>query len=46
MSRNRAVGIRFSACLGIGRLRALMKSSAELIHIIGALIASSLGHGL
>ena len=29
-----------------GRLRGLMKSSAELIHIIGAVIASSLGHGL
>ena len=29
-----------------GRLRGLMKSSAELIHISGALIRSSFGHGL
>ena len=29
-----------------GRLRGLMKSSAELIHITGALIFSSPGHGL
>jgi hypothetical protein len=44
--RKRAFGIRRSACAGKGRFLALMKSSAELIHITGALIASSFGHGL
>jgi hypothetical protein len=46
ISRNRAVGIRFSAAFGNGRFRALMKSSAELIHKSGTLIRSSFGHGL
>jgi hypothetical protein len=38
--------MRFSASLGNANLRGLMKSSAELIHVSGTLIRSSVGHGL
>jgi hypothetical protein len=46
ISRKRAFFIRFAAIGGYGRLRALMKSSAELTHITGAAIFSRFGHGL
>jgi hypothetical protein len=46
ISRKRALGIRFIAATEYVKLRGLMKSSAELIHVSGTLIRSIFAHGL
>jgi hypothetical protein len=46
ISRNFALGMRFNASPGTERLRGLMKSSAELIHVIGTLMRSRFVQGL